>query len=128
MRKMKFPFVVDTSGEAENETGNVDCRNAGSSNKLAELISERAPLSPKRLGANGESKNESGNVGACRYAASSDKLAEMLSERTKKIHSIRGLLEREHRQGIRSSHHADQFYFLNRIFSSHFLLHPIHRE
>lgn len=94
MRQMKSPFMVDNSGEAENETENVD---ASSSNKLAELISERAPLSPK-LGANGESNYESGEVGACRNAASSDKLAAMLSERTKAIHSIRGLLEREHRQ------------------------------
>lgn len=94
MRQMKSPFMVDNSGEAENETENVD---ASSSNKLAELISERAPLSPK-LGANGESNYESGEVGACRNAASSDKLAAMLSERTKAIHSIRGLLQREHRQ------------------------------
>ena len=118
MRQMKSPFMVDTSGEAENETENVD---ASSSNKLAELISERAPLSPK-LGANGESNYESGEVGACRNVASSDKLAAMLSERTKAIHSIRGLLQREHRQGTKSSHHADQVYFLNRTFSSHVLL------
>jgi hypothetical protein len=131
MRQMKSPkskascmspVVVDASREAENETGNVGAfRNAASSDKLAELISERTPLSSK-LGANGESKYESGNVGACRHAASSDKLADMLSERTQAINSIRGLLEREHRQG-KSSHHVDQFYFL-----SHFLLHPIHRE
>ena len=136
MRQMKSPkskasrmspVAVDASGEVENETGNVGaCRNTASDDKLTELISERTPLSPK-LGANGESKYESGNVGACRYAASSDKLAAMLSERTQAINSIRGLLEREHRQG-KSSHHVDQIYFLNRIFSSHFLLHQISTE